>query len=44
MNRLKDKTLGYALHYTSRMAMAILQERNRTKRVHTPDRDYNRNP
>ena len=27
MNRLKDKSIGYTLHYATRMSMAILQER-----------------
>jgi MarR family transcriptional regulator, transcriptional regulator for hemolysin len=27
MKYLKDKSLGYALHYTNRMSMALLQER-----------------
>ncbi|ACN17014.1 HTH-type transcriptional regulator (MArR family protein) [Desulforapulum autotrophicum HRM2] len=27
MNQLKEKSLGFTLHYTTRMAMALLQER-----------------
>jgi len=33
MKYLKDESLGYTLHYTNRMAMAILQERIRRYKV-----------
>jgi len=33
MNHLNDKTLGYTLHYTSRMAMALLQEKIKQYKV-----------
>ena len=33
MNHLKDKSLGYTLHYTTRMSMAILQERIKQHKV-----------
>ena len=33
MNDLKDKSLGYTLHYNNRMAMAILQEKIKKHKV-----------
>jgi DNA-binding MarR family transcriptional regulator len=33
MNYLKDESLGYTLHYTTRMAMAILQEKIKKHKV-----------
>ncbi len=33
MNDFKNKSLGYTLHYTSRMAMALLQERIKEHKV-----------
>ncbi len=33
MNDLKDKSLGYALHYATRMSMALLQERTKQHNV-----------
>lgn len=33
MNDLKDQSLGYALHYATRMSMALLQERIKQHKV-----------
>ena len=33
MNDLKNKSLGYALHYATRMSMAVLQERIKQHKV-----------